>query len=113
MQSLRTRKLETNGQAQKLTKRPSNFTKERDNTRKSRIDDKIKKRMSTRYATISAPTDVPSLPLSLLPGRPNVPQIAQSPVDEYAQIRSDPRTVDLNILDHDDFNADSCMFSLL
>jgi exocyst complex component 8 len=114
MQSLRTRKLQPNGQPQKLTKQPSSATRARANTRKSRIDDKIRKRMSTRYASISAPTDVsgvpdvPTVPLSLAAGRAELPQITRSLDDEYAQVRSDPRTVDINVLDQDNFNAESC-----
>lgn len=73
--------------------------------------------MSTRYASISAPTDasgvpnVPALPLSLIPGRTDTAPIVHSPADEYAQVRSDPRTVDLNVLDQDDFNSEQCRCS--
>ena len=81
MQSLRTRRpsdgppksSKPQQQPQKLAKTPSR--RAGGAARKSRVDDKIKKRMSMRYADISAPTavsgvpEMPALPVSLIPGR--------------------------------------------
>ena len=76
MQSLRTRRPSDGKnlskqpqQTQKLSKTPSR--RAGGNARKSRVDDKIKKRMSMRYADISSPTNVsipalPTIPLELV-----------------------------------------------
>ena len=69
MQSLRTRKpsqSQSKGQGRKLSRTGSKV--ERKNTR---VDDKIKKRMSMRYADISAPTgalvpDMPAMPIGMV-----------------------------------------------
>jgi exocyst complex component 8 len=111
MQSLRTRRAST--------KPPSSKTQQRQlkksppgarDVRKSRVDDKIKKRMSMRYADISAPTnfnipDVPSIPNALRAG-------GESEQDEVVQDRNsiveDPRAADKSILEREDFDADAC-----
>ncbi|KAG1717817.1 hypothetical protein EDB19DRAFT_1899773 [Suillus lakei] len=98
MQSLRTRRpSETRTvkrQASKLEKRPINK-----NVRKSTVDDKIKKRMSLRYAEISAPTEA------------SVPDWAARDPDELvlerASIREDPKAIDQRLLDKDDFDPDT------
>ena len=76
MQSLRTRRPSDGKnpskqpqQTQKLSKTPSR--RAGGNARKSRVDDKIKKRMSMRYADISAPTgalvpDMPAMPIGMV-----------------------------------------------
>lgn len=108
MQSLRTRRpSETRTvkrQASKLEKKPINK-----NVRKSTVDDKIKKRMSLRYAEISAPTeasvpDVPSVPIGLRPGAVRDPDEL---VLERASIREDSKVIDQRLLDKEDFDPDT------
>jgi hypothetical protein len=109
MQSLRTRRPSearaVKRQASKLEKKPINK-----NVRKSTVDDKIKKRMSLRYAEISAPTeasvpDVPSVPIGLRPGAVRDPDEL---VLERANIREDPKAIDQRLLDKEDFDPDAC-----
>ncbi|KAG1742727.1 uncharacterized protein EDB91DRAFT_1127738 [Suillus paluster] len=109
MQSLRTRRPSdtravVKRQASKLEKKPINK-----NVRKSTVDDKIKKRMSLRYAEISAPTeasvpDVPSVPIGLRPGTARDPDEI---VLESASIREDQKAIDQRLLDKEDFDPDS------
>ena len=114
MQSLRTCKpsqSQSKGQGRKLSRTGSKV--ERKNTR---VDDKIKKRMSMRYADISSPTEasvpaVPSLPIGVRPG-------LYRPQDEIVrpretQPREDPRETDLKMLDQDAFDPDACMSLVL
>lgn len=61
-------------------------------TRKSRVGDKIKKRMSMRYADISEPINIPDVPS--IPGR------ALRPIQ-----RGDVMVEEEDILDYDDVNA--------
>src|ERR1700720_1747199 len=73
MQSLRTRRpLEPNAPQRKPSKLSKSGTSVKD-ARKSRVDDRIKKRMSMRYASISGPKDasvpaMPSTPIGVRPG---------------------------------------------
>ncbi|KAF8548878.1 hypothetical protein OG21DRAFT_667621 [Imleria badia] len=109
MQSLRSRRpsesrpvLKRN--ASKLSKTPST----RQNARKSTVDDKMKKRMSLRYADISAPTEasvpaVPTIPLGLRPGAPRDPDEI---VKDVAHVKEDPRLLDQRLLDKEDFDPD-------
>ncbi|KAG1771203.1 hypothetical protein EDD22DRAFT_863735 [Suillus occidentalis] len=108
MQSLRTRRPSearaVKRQASKLEKKPINK-----NVRKSTVDDKIKKRMSLRYAEISAPTeasvpDVPTVPIGLRPGAVRDPDEL---VLERANIREDPKAIDQRLLDKEDFDPDA------
>lgn len=108
MQSLRTRRpSETRTvkrQPSKLEKKPVNK-----NVRKSTVDDKIKKRMSLRYAEISAPAeasipDVPSVPIGLRPGAVRDPDEL---VLERANIKEDPKAIDQRLLDKEDFDPDA------
>jgi hypothetical protein len=99
MQSLRTRRPSDppKRHGSKLAKAPSA-------RRRSAVDDKMKKRMSLRYA-ISAPTDapvpaVPTIPLGLRPG-PRDP-------DAIVLAREDPRLLDQRLLDGEDFDPDGC-----
>lgn len=69
--------------------------------RKSRVDDKIKKRMSMRYndadpSSYSTP-DVPALPGS-----------RNTRGSERDLVREDPRAVDIDILQQDNFDPDAC-----
>ena len=83
--------------------------------RKSRVDDKIKKRMSMRYAEISGPTPVggipavPSLPAGM--GAPRAfreqDEIVREPKDKAAQEKQ-VKEDDKKILDDDNFDADAC-----
>ncbi|KIL00797.1 hypothetical protein PAXRUDRAFT_821249 [Paxillus rubicundulus Ve08.2h10] len=109
MQSLRSRRPSDSRpvkrQASKLTKSSST----RYDARKSTVDDKMKKRMSLRYAEISAPTEasvpvVPTFPLGLRPG------LARDPdeiVLDSTQIKEDPRVADQRLLDKEDFDPDA------
>ncbi|KAI0294697.1 Cullin repeat-like-containing domain protein [Multifurca ochricompacta] len=73
--------------------------------RKSRIDDKIKRRMSTRYATISAPTPTdpsfPSIPTIPLGIRRDGLEVVKAPSKE------DIRDAENRLLDVDDFDPDA------
>ncbi|KAI0027216.1 hypothetical protein K488DRAFT_62297 [Vararia minispora EC-137] len=82
MSSLRTRKSTALGSISRSSRgtkqqqqQPAKLSKSNKDARKSRVDDKIKKRLSMRYADISAPTDVsgvpsvPTIPTALRPGR--------------------------------------------
>jgi exocyst complex component 8 len=76
----------------------------------TRVDDKIKKRMSMRYADISSPTGadipaVPTIPLGLFPGGIKGQNISM-PITEEPQ--EDPRAVELRLLDDEDFDPDAC-----
>jgi hypothetical protein len=87
------------------------------NARKSKVDDKIKRRMSARYATISAPTpttdttpSVPTVPLDLR-GTGLAPVREK---DESSQIQT-PTKEDLSaaenrLLDVEDFDPDACTY---
>lgn len=110
MQSLRSRRPSESRPVKrnvsKLAKTPST----RQNARKSTVDDKMKKRMSLRYAEISSPTEasvpaVPTIPLGL---RPGAPRDRDEIVLDIAQVKEDPRALDQRLLDKDDFNPDDC-----
>lgn len=79
----------------------------------TRVDDKIKKRMSMRYAEISSPTSadgappVPALPLALQPGGMRGHDISM-PITE--EPKEDPREMELRLLDDDNFDPDACEF---
>lgn len=124
MQSLRTRRPST---GQKPSRQPTKLAKapvkaRSGSTRKSRVDDKIKKRMSMRYADISAPTDasvpaVPSLPIgSFGLGAGVVGMGAGRGMDEEGvrderEAREDPREGDMRALESEKFDPDACMYS--
>lgn len=112
MQSLRTRKpSEARSKSQRQgtirAVRPTNAA-----ARKSTwVDDKIKKRMSMRYADISAPTDasvpaVPSLPIGVRPGPLRGIDESIAFTDEPQE---DPKISELRLLDDDKFDPDACM----
>lgn len=109
MQSLRTRREPGKAQRQptRLAK-PNGATAP--NARKSRVDDKIKKRMSMRYADISSPTDlnVPAMPP--MPGlpRPTAGREQDEVVMDRNAGREDRGIDDKKLLDKDDFDPDSC-----
>lgn len=121
MQSLRTRRPAERAPSQKtLKQQPSKLAKatttKRTTSRKSRVDDKIKKRMSMRYADISGPTDasvppMPSLPIgaSRSTGRDDEDDEA---VREPQILREETRDMDMQELERDNFDPDACMFLL-
>ncbi|CCM03823.1 uncharacterized protein FIBRA_05972 [Fibroporia radiculosa] len=109
MQSLRSRKPsdpppKVQRSASKLI-RPNG----RDGRRATRVDEKMKRRMSMRYAEISSPTNVlgpavPSLPLDALQS-PYENHIDQA--QEVETPREDPRIAELRLLDQDNFDSDA------
>ncbi|KAJ3484324.1 hypothetical protein NLI96_g5729 [Meripilus lineatus] len=105
MQSLRTRKSSEPSAQRKLTK-PKADTH---NRKASRVDDKIRKRMSMRYADISSPTDLAIPAVPLLPiGITTAPQRGRQVfVDEPEELREDTRVTDLKLLDQDTFDPDA------
>ena len=116
MQSLRTRKP---SEARPVTKTNGARSGTREIARKAtRVDDKIKKRMSMRYADISSPTatSVPALPTVPLAFRPSG-GAQRSQQDVYAvpdgerereEQREDQREADLRMLDREEFDPDAC-----
>lgn len=114
MQSLRTRRPTTNVPVQrsptKLAKKPTE--KQRD-VRKSRVDDKIKKRMSMRYADISAPTptdNVPAVPALPIGVRPHHMHSGSRGSIEMVRERQkeDAAVAENRLLDKQDFDPDAC-----
>lgn len=107
MQSLRTRRP---SQARPKGREPGQ--RQRGVERKStRVDEKMKKRMSMRYAEISSPTGgnvpaVPAIPAGLRAGAGYKGQDIVLPVTE--EPREDPRVEEQRLLDQDDFDADAC-----
>lgn len=84
------------------------------NARKSKVDDKIKRRMSARYASISSPT-----PTDTTPSVPTIPLDLRSAglatlreKDESSQIetptKEDLRAAENRLLDVEDFDPDTC-----
>ncbi|KAF8906133.1 hypothetical protein CPB85DRAFT_895024 [Mucidula mucida] len=110
MQSLRTRRSQApparkaQRSGTKLAKGPSL----RNDTRKSRVDDRIKKRMSMRYADISGPVDVPPMPP--MPTMPMGSLQEEEAVYDERSRRDDPAVTtedDKKLLDKDDFDPDA------
>ncbi|KAJ7292985.1 nuclear mRNA splicing protein [Mycena rebaudengoi] len=119
MQSLRTRRSEAPAKSQRqparLAKPGANGAVPRRDARKSRVvDDKLKKRMSMRYADISSPGDlgVPAMPP--MPGLPGPGGIRPGrEQDEVVMDRTTGRDDrdriedDKKLLDKDDFDPDA------
>lgn len=127
MQSLRTRKpseARSRGQksgGNKLAKSGEGAVARR----ATRVDDKIKKRMSMRYADISSPTNVsvpplPTIPLALRPGL-GPGTSGKRDATDYAYTgerdegergervgKEETREADLRMLDQDKFDPDAC-----
>ncbi|RDX44306.1 hypothetical protein OH76DRAFT_1409275 [Lentinus brumalis] len=113
MQSLRTRRPSESrpkgAQRQGTIRKPNPAARDPER-RATRVGEKMKKRMSMRYADISAPTDalvpdVPSLPIGMRAG-----QYMQQSQDEQIiteEPKEDPRTAELKLLDRDDFDPDA------
>ncbi|KIM88914.1 hypothetical protein PILCRDRAFT_3077 [Piloderma croceum F 1598] len=120
MQSLRTRKP---SEPQKPLRSPSKLSKQSSSAsakdaRKSRVDDRIKKRMSMRYADISGPTNasvppMPTMPMSLRPGVIDVVKEevqsddGASKKEKEKEKYEDPRIADRKMLDKEDFDPDA------
>ncbi|KAF8641237.1 hypothetical protein AX17_000871 [Amanita inopinata Kibby_2008] len=112
MQSLRTRRSQPQRRPTKLAK-PGDPPTRRDTRGKSRVDDKIKKRMSARYADISSPTElspdairVPTIPYALLAGRGRSPGASFETESEDAAKGRTARD-DKRLLDAEDFDPDA------
>ncbi|KAH7886270.1 hypothetical protein F5I97DRAFT_1241992 [Phlebopus sp. FC_14] len=109
MQSLRSRRPTESRPVKRQPSKLSKSTSIRQNARKSTVDDKMKKRMSLRYAEISAPTEasvpaVPTVPLGLRPGAARDPDEI---VRDSTQAKEDPRVADQRLLDKEDFDPDT------
>ncbi|KAK7063929.1 exocyst complex component [Favolaschia claudopus] len=114
--SLRSRRSEAPGKSQR---QPTRLAKPNGGTaptprprdaRKSRVDDKIKKRMSMRYADISAPTELNAPPMPTMPGLPrSTPGRERDEVlvKDPTGARADRAIDDKKLLDKDDFDPDS------
>ncbi|KAH9884631.1 hypothetical protein C8Q73DRAFT_660739 [Cubamyces lactineus] len=110
MQSLRSRKPSESRpkstQRQGTIRAPKPAARNADR-RATRVGEKMKKRMSMRYADISAPTDasvpdVPAIPIGL--------RATQSRQDEQSfteEPKEDPMLSELRLLDQDDFDPDA------
>ncbi|KAI0686819.1 hypothetical protein BC835DRAFT_1420137 [Cytidiella melzeri] len=123
MQSLRTRKpseARDRGQKAQKPKQPDGLNLSA--RRATRVDDKIKKRMSMRYADISSPTSalipaVPTVPLSLKPGGTtrrdagNALFGREGERKTQEETREEQKEADLRMLDQDKFDPDAFLKS--
>ena len=113
MESLRSSK--GKAPARKGSNPAAKLNKTSKSVRKSRVDDKIKRRMSTRYATISAPTptdatppSVPTIPFGLRsPGLDNIRE-NEEVVQQQPLSREEIRNAENKLLDAEDFDPDAC-----
>ena len=123
MQSLRTRRpsqsrARASRPANKLTRPPQNQGVGR---RATRVDDKIKKRMSMRYADISGPTDasipaVPTIPLGLRPAGGVAPREQDEAARrmELAKLEEQKqREAEYRMLDQEVFDPDACELTVV
>jgi hypothetical protein len=115
MDSLRSRP--SQAPRKSLQKAPSKLSKPNARPKATtRVDDKIKKRMSMRYAEISSPIDssaIPEMP-SLMGAYPQSRGDAAYD-DDRAIIRDDAKVAseDKKILSAEDFDPDACVFSCM
>jgi exocyst complex component 8 len=112
MESLRSRA----SAARKGAKPAAKLNKPNRNAPKSRVDDKIRRRMSTRYATISAPTpadasapSVPTIPLGLREPGLGIVREQDEFVQKQAPSKEDLRAAENKLLDTDEFDPDACV----
>ena len=99
----------------KLQKQPSSRNVKRKDTdaRKSRVDDKIKRRMSMRYADISVPQPtenvpaLPSIPAGFKPGHSRTESQGSLRIKREKQ-QEDARAAENKLLDKQDFDPDAC-----
>lgn len=117
MQSLRTRKPSESrpksAQRQGTVRKPNPAVRDPDR-RATRVGEKMKKRMSMRYADISGPTDalvpdVPSLPIGVRGGPYR--QQGQEQQQFTEEPEEDPKAAELKLLDKDDFDPDACAYA--
>lgn len=117
MKSLRTRR---QGPPSASQPRPQKLSKGNKDARKSRVDDKMKRRMSARYADISDPRDaeVPDMP-----DLRDLRRIAATGPTFYDDEEDEPLggggtgmgedsridVLDVRDLEHEDFDPDACM----
>ena len=94
---------------------PNRIAKPGGPTPRNKIDDKIKKRMSTRYANISSPTQltgVPPMPnmAGMVPAAQNSADYAILEADEEMSFRDDAKVVgdDRKLLSAEDFDPNVC-----
>ncbi|KAI0279416.1 hypothetical protein BGY98DRAFT_1089185 [Russula aff. rugulosa BPL654] len=109
MESLRSR-----ASTRKGPKPAAKLSKPEKNVRKSRVDDRIKKRMSTRYATISSPTpadgtppSVPTIPLGLRGPDLDIIRERDEVARQQAPSKEDLRAMENKLLDVEDFDPDA------
>lgn len=112
MQSLRTRKSESRpkGAQRQATVRAPKPAPRNAERRATRVGEKMKKRMSMRYADISAPTDasvpdVPAIPIGM-----RAASYSQEEQRYTEEPQEDPMLSELRLLDKDDFDPDACAF---
>jgi len=101
----------------KLQKRPSGRNLKRNDTdaRKSRVDDKIKRRMSMRYADISVPQpteNIPALPTIPAGFRPtHVRSESQGSLRiKREKQKEEIKVAENKLLDKQDFDPDVCEY---
>jgi exocyst complex component 8 len=87
------------------------------NAPKSRVDDRIKKRMTMRYADISQPSQlsIPSLPP--FPAD-TIPEVSIRGRDERLLVESptaqgDPRRADVKAMEQENFDPEACKLVLI
>lgn len=91
---------------------------QRPNKNGTRVEDRIKQRMSMRYADISAPLDfqgipdVPAIPIHLRPGIPGSNRGEYENGVQRERQQKDPRR-DLKAMEQDDFDPEACKFQVL
>lgn len=123
MESLRSRPSQGPRQPQKAPNRlekPGPALRDRN---KNKIDDKIKKRMSTRYAEISSPTGLPSVPpmpnmMNMVSAGQNSAHLAleaDEGVRDRIAARDDAKVVneDRKLLSAEDFDPTACKWGIL
>lgn len=119
MESLRTRRSQApprKAQRSGTTKLSKSSGGSSGGKNKSRVDDKIKKRMSMRYADISGPTainvpDVPDLPvMHMASARRGDAEAVHNRLGDVEQVRT--QADDKQLLDAENFDPDACMLFL-
>jgi len=101
----------------KLLKQPSNRNAQGNETdaRKSRVDDKIKRRMSMRYADISVPQPtenvpaLPNFPAGFRPTHGRTESEGSTRIKREKQ-KEDARAAENRLLDKQDFEPDVCEY---
>ena len=112
MQSLRTRR--PSESRNRLQRQPTKARLPTNSAgrRATRVDDKIKKRMSMRYADISGPTDVQVPDVPALPIGVRASSQYRQPGQEEQRFTEEPKedtgAAELRLLDKDDFDPDAC-----